>query len=78
VCCEETLSEIQTRYSKHNSHTGSYTWKYHGKRLDMSKSLEDNGVANEIALFQALSIDPTSEASITEVQVYYNDDLTEG
>lgn len=78
VCCEETIREIQERYRKHNAHTSSYTWKYHGHILDMGKTLDENGVHNEFEKFQALSIDTTAEASITEVQVYYNDDLTEG
>jgi hypothetical protein len=44
----------------------------------MNKTLEDNGVLDESERFQQLSIDETDEACISEVHVYYNDDLTEG
>lgn len=27
VCSEETLLEIQDRYTDYNKHAGSYTWK---------------------------------------------------
>lgn len=44
----------------------------------MTKTLDENGVVDEFEKFQQLSIDETDEACIAEVQVYYNDDLTEG
>eukprot|EP00035_Acanthoeca_spectabilis_P005088 m.110025 g.110025 ORF g.110025 m.110025 type:complete len:227 (+) comp12866_c0_seq1:2275-2955(+) len=78
VCTEENISEIQERYRVHNKHTDSYTWKFGGKVLDMTKTLDENGVVDEFEKFQQLSIDETDEACIAEVQVYYNDDLTEG
>jgi len=39
VCTEETLTEILARYLNYNSHAQSYTWKYRGDPLDMSKTL---------------------------------------
>ena len=42
----------------------------------MDKTLEANGVVDESAQFHKLSIEADSEACISEVQVYYNDDLT--
>mmetsp|Transcript_28411 Transcript_28411/g.74646 ORF Transcript_28411/g.74646 Transcript_28411/m.74646 type:complete len:227 (-) Transcript_28411:126-806(-) len=78
VCTEETIGEIQERYRMHNKHTNSYTWKHGGKVLDMNQTLDENGVVDEFERFQKLSIDATDEACIAEVQVYYNDDLTEG
>jgi len=39
ICTEETLNEILARYLNYNSHAGSYTWKYRGDKLNMSKTL---------------------------------------
>lgn len=78
VCCEELLCEIETRYSTHNAHTSSYTWKFDETVLDMNKTLEENGIKDERDQFENLSIDIADEDTISEVQVYYNDDLTEG
>jgi len=78
VCTEETMNEIQTRYMVYNSHAKSYTWKYNGKVLDMKQTLTDNGVQDESEEFYALTMDNVNEHCIAEVQVYYNDDLTEG
>lgn len=44
----------------------------------MKKTLNDNNVIDEYEKFQQLSIDETDEACISEVHVYYNDDLSEG
>ena len=62
----------------YNSHARSYTWKFNGKVLGMEKTLDENGVPDESEQFYNLSIDDTNEVCISEVQVYYNDDLTEG
>jgi len=78
VCSEESMNEIQRRYMVYNSHARSYTWKYNGKVLDMDKTLDENGVPDESEAFYQLSMDETNEICISEVQVYYNDDLTEG
>ncbi len=65
------------RYAVYNRHAGSYTWKHQGALLDMTKTLDENGVRDETDAFRNLSMDETSEACIAEVQVYYNDDLSE-
>ena len=44
VCAEETLEEIRERYTKYNAHAKGYTWRRLGKPLDMSKTLEENGI----------------------------------
>ena len=62
----------------YNGHARSYTWKFNGKVLAMEKTLDENGVPDESEQFYNLSIDDTNEVCISEVQVYYNDDLTEG
>ncbi len=79
VCEEETLSEIQDRYSAWNAHSGSYTWKVLDdnvfRPLDMSLTLTDNGIADETKFLSRLSISP--ESYIPTLHVYFNDDLTE-
>jgi hypothetical protein len=76
VCREETLHHILERYSVYNQHASSYTWKHHGQGLDMSKTLEANGIKDESDTFHNLAID--QDHHIPEIQIYYNDDLTEG
>jgi len=78
VCTEESMNEIQKRYMTYNTHARSYTWKFNGRVLDMDKTLDANGVPDESEQFYNLAIDDTNEVCISEVQVYYNDDLTEG
>ena len=75
VCSEEALNEIKTRYQRINAHADSYTWKFDGKVLDMSKTLEENGIPDEAEQFNDLGLDETG--SIPTVHVYFNDDLTE-
>ncbi len=42
----------------------------------MGKTLDENGLPDETAEFAKLSIDEEREECITEIQVYFNDDLT--
>lgn len=63
------------RYIRYNIHATSYTWKHLGRLLDMSKTLADNGLPDESGDFYDLSID--RHEFVPEVQVYFNDDLTE-
>lgn len=78
VCAEETLLEIQDRYTDYNKHAGSYTWKAldegEFRPLDMELTLADNGVADLTEEFASLSIDP--DEYIPVIHVYFNDDLT--
>lgn len=74
VCAEETLEEIRTRYLTYNAHALSYTWKRLGRPLDMSKTLEDNGIVDESEEFSRLGMDEADH--IPTLHIYYNDDLT--
>jgi len=79
VCSEETLSEILLRYKKINAHAESYTWKRHDtdvRTLDMSKTLDENGIQDESDEFQNLGL--PSDFYIPAIHIYYNDDLTVG
>lgn len=75
MCSEETIAEIQERYLKFNAHAKSYTWKYAGNNLDMSATLEDNGIKDESADMLELKLDEDEWLPI--LHVYYNDDLTD-
>ncbi len=74
VCCEETLEEIQERYTKYNAHAKSYTWKRLGRPLNMKKNLDDNGIPDESQELEALAVDP--DEFVPAIHVYFNDDLT--
>lgn len=75
VCAEETLDQILERYLPYNFHAGSYTWKYNGKVLDMSATLEDNGVIDDDEDLDSLGMD--TEQWLPAIHLYFNDDLTE-
>jgi hypothetical protein len=75
VCAEETLNEILLRYKPYNSHASSYTWKYFEKNLDMSKTLEQNGIKDEGEEMYTLKLD--EEMFLPPINLYFNDDLTE-
>lgn len=79
VCSEETLGEVQRRYRRHNAHAQSYTWKRTdatavGRVLDMRKTLEENGVADDMPAFDALGID--EDFYVPVLHLYFSDDLT--
>lgn len=74
VCAEETLEEIRTRFLKYNAHALSYTWKRLGRPLDMTKTLEENGVKDESEEFADLNMDGSKYTSA--IHIYFNDDLT--
>ena len=69
------MSEILERYLPHNSHANSYTWKYFGNNLDMTKTLEENGVEEESEQFYELGMD--EDQFLPPIALYFNDDLTE-
>lgn len=75
VCREETMDQILVRYLTYNQHAKSYTWKHNGVLLDMAKTLEQNNIQDDSAAFHNLAID--GDHHLAEVQLYYNDDLTE-
>lgn len=76
VCSEETLEEIRVRYQCYNSHAHSYTWKYAGAELDMSRTLEENGVHDDDPDLDNLRLD--RELFSPALLLHFNDDLTEG
>ena len=76
---EETLGEVQRRYRRYNAHAQSYTWKRTdatavGRVLDMRKTLEENGVADDMPAFDALGID--EDFYVPVLHLYFSDDLT--
>ncbi|KAJ4456182.1 putative AstB/chuR-related protein [Paratrimastix pyriformis] len=74
VCTEETLEQIRSRYLSHNAHAHSYTWKFLGQTLDMTKTLPENNIPDEDDDLHRLRMDP--DAHIPTLHLYYNDDLT--
>lgn len=74
VCAEESLEDIRKRYLTFNSHALSYTWKRLGRPLDMTLTLEENGIPDETEEFAELNID--AETYIPAIHIYFNDDLT--
>lgn len=78
VCSEETLEEVQARYIEFNRHAPSYTWKalFDGafRPLDMTLTLEENGVADDSEELAMLNMDP--DEHIPVLHLYFNDDLT--
>lgn len=53
VPCEETIEEIQERYSAVNEHANSYTWKtVSNKPLDMDGTLDENEIFDETERFE--------------------------
>eukprot|EP00052_Salpingoeca_macrocollata_P026688 m.249156 g.249156 ORF g.249156 m.249156 type:complete len:324 (+) comp22621_c0_seq1:3169-4140(+) len=77
VCCEETLRDIQERYRRYNTHTDSYTWKFAGQALDMSKTLDANGIPDDSEDLYQLGLDDEDDTCVPELHLYFNDDLTE-
>ena len=74
VASEESINEILDRYLELNIHAASYTWKRLGKVLDMSQTLEENGIPDETDELLELGID--LEDYIPAIHLYFNDDLT--
>ena len=74
VASEESINEILDRYLVINSHAASYTWKRLGKPLDMSLTLEQNGIPDERAELIELGIH--TDEYIPAIHLYFNDDLT--
>lgn len=78
VCSEETINDIQSRYLAMNSHAGSYTWKFLDDDdfvpLQMKKTLDENGITDESAVFERFDMDEQRFKPI--LHLYFNDDLT--
>ena len=76
VCSEENLYQIMMRYLPHNSHLMSYTWRYMGRGLCLTKTLEENGIPDEREIFNDVGL--PENLHIPAILIYYNDDLTQG
>jgi len=74
VCAEETCCDILERYLDYNKHAGSYTWKRLGNKLDMEKTLEENGVVDEAEALTELGL--PDDYYVPALHLYFNDDLT--
>jgi len=75
VCSEEIMLEILQRYLKYNAHAASYTWKYDGRNLEMTKNLAENNIQDDDEDFYQLSMN--DDTFLQAVHLYFNDDLTE-
>lgn len=69
------MDEILKRYLTYNAHAGSYTWKYDGTNLNMTKTLEENGIEDEDEEFYKLGMN--DDTYLQAIHLYFNDDLTE-
>ena len=69
------MLEILTRYEAYNVHAASYTWKFCGTNLDMTRTLEENGVEDEFEKFYELGMN--EDDYLPAIHLYFNDDLTE-
>ncbi|KAM8882232.1 cytochrome b5 domain-containing protein 1 [Synchiropus picturatus] len=76
VCTEETMEEILKRYLFYNSHASSYTWKFEGTCLDMSRTLCENSIPDQDMELEQLRLD--RDLFTPAILLYFNDDLTEG
>ncbi|XP_033839913.1 cytochrome b5 domain-containing protein 1 [Periophthalmus magnuspinnatus] len=75
VCSEETMEEVLARYLTYNSHAHSYTWKHAGVALNMSLTLEENGLRDDDPELDDLRLD--HDLFSPGLLLHFNDDLTE-
>ena len=73
VCEEETVGDIRERYLEFNAHAHSYAWKRLGRPLDMSKTLEENGVPDAARELEKVGC---NEEYAPAIFLYFVDDLT--
>ena len=62
-------------YLAYNAHTASYMWKYYGRNLDMSKTLDENGVEEHSKEYYQLKMN--EDDYLPPISLCFNDDLTE-
>jgi len=74
VCGEESMEDIRRRYLEFNKHASSYSWKRLGVELDMTKTLEENGIVDEMQVYADLRVN--DDFYIPAVHLYFVDDLT--
>lgn len=75
VCEEDTVTRIQERFLIFNAHGASYEWKFEGKRIDMGRTLTENGIPDERDRYVACGL--PDDVYIPSLMCYYKDDLTE-
>lgn len=76
VCSEETMTAIQKRYLHYNSHAKGYMWKRLGGVLDMSMTLEENGIKDETDVMERVGMD--EDEWLPRIHLFFADDLTVG
>lgn len=83
VPSEETVGYMRERYMSINKHACSYTVKallpsggdsFEFIEMNLNKTLDENGVKDETALYEDLSVSATE--FIPVLHAYWNDDLT--
>eukprot|EP01116_Phalansterium_solitarium_P013226 TRINITY_DN3042_c0_g1_i2.p1 TRINITY_DN3042_c0_g1~~TRINITY_DN3042_c0_g1_i2.p1 ORF type:complete len:238 (+),score=45.95 TRINITY_DN3042_c0_g1_i2:124-837(+) len=73
VCSEETIAEISVRFGyHHNRNAESYVWKRLGELLQMDKTLEENGVADDTDKLKKLNVE--EEFLYPAIHVYFDDE----
>lgn len=60
---------------KYNSHAMSYTWKFNGKNLDMTKTFDENDIIDDDDQFYELRM--RDDEFLPAIHLYFKDDLTE-
>jgi hypothetical protein len=77
VGCEQTVAAIAEKFLLYNAHARAYTWRalVDGKMraLDMEKTLEENGVADDTAELEKIGLDPMDPAMFTVILIDYDD-----
>jgi hypothetical protein len=57
-----------------NAHAKGYMWKRLGTLLDMSSTLDGNGIPDETAKFEQLGV--SEDEWFPVIHLYFSDDLT--
>ena len=69
------MSQIQERYLKqYNAHAKGYMWKRLGTLLDMSATLDKNGIPDESDQFEMVGL--SEDEWLPVLHLYFSDDLT--
>ncbi|PSN46135.1 Cytochrome b5 domain-containing protein 1 [Blattella germanica] len=76
VAKEDTLNIIAERLKPFNNHVGSYTFKFETRVLDMTKTLDENGIRDEREEYEDVGLPP--DTFVPCLMLYFNDDLTVG
>lgn len=75
VAEEETVGQIARKFLKYNAHGFSYAWRYDGRALDLTKTLTENGIANEEFLHDRYGW-RSDKQNCPTIVLYFTDDLT--